>query len=145
MARNSPKSREVEERAAICFAVVDFFQRSQPSPLLNEMGQVIAVARDRKNLRGLNTLLRDLREWSTALSSDEQGRLDEELKSKFGKSLEEVSVADKLVQKILSAGQIKTDDEYEILERFVDGSSGSARPSLDVERANQLLVAYKAP
>jgi hypothetical protein len=144
MSSSSPKNRDIEEKAAICLAILEFFQQSHPSPLLTEMRQVVVTARDRNNVKGLRTLLRDLREWATALPVDEQGRLDAALSGKFGKTLEQVTGAEKLVQKILKAGVIRTDDEYEVLERFVAGSSESARPSPDVERANQLLGAYKA-
>jgi len=143
MAQKSPKSREVEELAAICLTVVEFFQATNPSQVLVEMGKVVAATRDRNNIKGLKTLLRDLCEWSTALPAPERGQLDAELRKKFGKTLEEVNGTNKIVQKVLKAGVIRTEDEYEILERFVDGASEFARPSSQVERANELLAAYK--
>jgi len=143
MTRRAPEESDSDQKAAVCLAIVAFMEAIQSSPLLHEVGRAVDEAKRKKNLKGLKTILNDLHEWVSGLPPVDVARLNAELQTKFGETLDGLAQTEKVLQGVFKAGRIKTDEEYEILERFVGRASQSGQPSPDVERANQLLASYK--
>lgn len=129
--------------SAICLAIIGFMHTVHPSPLLDEMLQVVEQTTTKRSLAGLRTLLRDLREWATGMDQGDIGRLNERLKQQFGKDLNGLVNVEKVVRSVLKAGAVRTDEEYRLLERYVDEAAQASVPSSAVEQVNELLRAYR--
>ena len=111
-----------------------------------DLGEVIARTRQKRDLRGMRTIAKDLAEWARFLPPALANQLDGQLRTKFGKGLREARQADlKRVQKILSKGKIENDDEYRLLASRADEIHADASRRGELEQINVLLAARDNP
>jgi hypothetical protein len=125
MARRSGNGRD-EELARLrswCLAIVQFMARLSPSNVLGDTEDVINSAFERRDLRGLRMICRDVREWTKGLSAADAIRLEHALRSSFGVGLIETSNKEKgAVSQSLERGKIDGEEEYRILTEIPAGT-----------------------
>jgi hypothetical protein len=72
-------------------------------------------------------------------------RLDDQLRSEFGKGLREEHDSEGRVREILKKGTIATEDEYRLLSERADEIHQDASKRDELARINQLLVDHDKP
>src|SRR4029434_6102738 len=63
------RDEELERLRSWCLATVEFMARLSPSNVLRDTQDVINSAFERRDLRGLRMMCRDVREWTKGLSA----------------------------------------------------------------------------
>ena len=98
----------------------------------------------KKSMTGLKQLRSDIKQWANGLSTSEKKELDIILSAKHEPTLsEEKSIDLRKTQRIIQAGIIKADEEYELIERKVNELSQNALvEEEDITLLNKLLSAY---
>jgi len=142
---NSPQ--EIAELSAWCLAILEFLNRKAPSPLIDQMKDVVLKTTQNGDANGLRSLNRDLAEWAASIPSQAVVELNAILKERFGRDLTVHSrEAKRTVTRALKAGRIESDLEFELLERYVAGAAaGDVKVDLKkIARINELLRTYSA-
>ena len=117
---------------------------SAPAPLFGEMEEAIERAFERRDLRGLRMVARDLAEWASDLSPEQQEQLDEQLRAQLGRGLRDVRQdTQKEIARILRRGQIDTADECRLLIARADEIYADKSKAGELEQINRLLVAFE--
>ena len=145
-AANSERAAALKELRDWCVAAIRFLAECDPSSeVFAQSEQAIEAAFQRGNLRGLKMVASDVREWTTALSPGDWQRLDQVLRSRFGRGLaDEAKEASSELDRILRRGQIDTQGEYRILMNRVDEIYADESKRVELKRINELLAAYEA-
>lgn len=144
--RSSSHTEEPLQLRDWCTAIVRFMASvSEPAPLFREMEEAIERAFERRDLRGLRMIARDVAEWASDLSPEHQEQLDEQLLAQLGRGLRDARQdTQKEVSRILRRGQIDTADECRLLMSRADEIYGDDSKRAELERINALLVAYES-
>jgi hypothetical protein len=127
--------------------IIRFMLASDPTaPVLTQAQDAISGAFDRGDLRGLRIVTRDVSEWARGLALSDRSRLDELLRSRFGKPLSSSSRRDlRKVNAILARGRIRDSDEYRLMEARADEIHTDVSQVKKLARINRLLAAFKGP
>jgi len=108
------------------------------------MEEVIHQAFERRDLRGLRMVARDVAEWATDLSPEQQQQLDALLVSRFGRGLKDQRKdVEREIARILRRGQIETEGEYRLLMARVDEIYADESKAEELEQINRLLLAFR--
>lgn len=144
-ARRSSHTEEPAQLRDWCTAIVRFMASvSAPAPLFREM-EAIERAFERRDLRGLRMVARDLAEWASDLSPEHQEQLDGQLLAQLGRGLRGARQdAQNEVSRILRRGQIDTADECRLLMSRADEIYADDSKRAELERINALLAAYES-
>lgn len=145
-ARSASRPEELLQLRDWCTAIVRFMASVSDSALLfGEMEEAIERAFERRDLRGLRMVARDLAEWAGDLSPERQEQLDEQLLAQLGRGLRNARQdAQNEISRILRRGQIDTADECRLLMSRADEIYADDSKRAELERINALLVAYES-
>lgn len=143
------RSSSAEELAQLrdwSVAIVRFIAGvSEPAPLFNQMEEAISQAFERRDLRGLRMVSRDVAEWATDLSPQHQQQLDELLTSELGRGLtDERKDTQKEIVRILKRGQIDNEDECRLLMARADEIYADGARRTELEEINKLLAVFES-
>ena len=145
----SKASEDIETLAEWSRTIAEYLTSNAPphsAAAHMDLGEIIARARQKRDLRGMRTIAKDLAEWARFLPPALANQLDGLLRAKFGKGLREARQADlKRVQKILSKGKIANGDEYRLLASRADEIHADASRRAELEQINDLLAARDNP
>ena len=112
-------------------------------PMFDEFKKVIHETFEKKNIKGLNYLNKDIIEWSKGLSQIDSVSLNELLIKKFGKHLSQsdnkITVE---INRIIKRGKINNEKEYNLLLEKVEGIYIDSARNDEVEVINNLLGTY---
>ena len=99
---------------------------------------------ERRDLRGLRMMSKDLTEWARSLSVRDQEKLDQLLRARFGHGLSEAAEdARGEINRILRRGQIDTQDEYRLLMSRAEEIYADDSKAGELEQINRLLAAFQ--
>lgn len=116
-----------------------------PSDLLRDTENVINAAFDRRDLRGLRMMWRDVRKWTKALSAARRMQLEELLQSAFGVGLVNSAHKDKqTVSQTLKRGRIDGDEEHRILTNRAEEIYAEVSKRSELKQINSLLAEYES-
>jgi hypothetical protein len=143
-------AEELASLAEFCRTIVGFLaelERDHPnaatSAMSSRMLSIIDAAVARRDLRGLKMVRSDMVEWGSSLSRDDVVKLDERLRSKLGRGLaDEAETNRKRVEDVLKRGRIESDDEYDLLLKWMDEIHGDEKWKREVDAINELLAAH---
>ena len=112
-------------------------------PMFDEFKKVIHETFEKKNIKGLNYLNKDIIEWSKGLSQIDSVSLNELLIKKFGKHLSQsdnkITVE---INRIIKRGKINNEKEYNLLLEKIEGIYLDIARKDEVEVINCLLANY---
>lgn len=116
----------------------------EAASLSRQMEEVIHQAFERRDLRGLRMVARDVAEWATDLSPEQQQQLDALLVSRFGRGLKDQRKdVEREIARILRRGQIETEGEYRLLMARVDEIYADESKAEELEQINRLVLAFR--
>jgi hypothetical protein len=143
--RSPSRPEELLQLRDWCTAIVRYIASlSAPEPLFVGMEEAIDRAFERRDLRGLRMVARDLAEWASDLSPEHQEQLDGQLLAQLGRGLRDARQdAQNEVSRILRRGQIDTADECRLLMSRADEIYADDSKRAELERINALLAAYE--
>jgi hypothetical protein len=123
--------------------IIRFLDKKVPgSRFLKQLEAVIDAAFQRKDLRGLRLVSRDVVEWATDQSPGIQGELDELLRERLGCGLRDLNQG-RIIARILKRGRVANLDEYELLLHHADDIYTDVGKRSELEKVNQLLADFK--
>lgn len=129
-----------------CCTVLEFMAQKNPShqDVFLQSKLVVKETYIKKSMTGLKQLRSDIKQWADGLSTSEKEELDIILSAKHEPTLsEEKSIDLRKAQRITQAGVIKTDEEYELIERRVNELSQNAlADDKNIAILNKLLSSY---
>jgi hypothetical protein len=139
------RGEELQDLRDWCVAIIRFMGELSPSDLFAQTEDAINAAFDRGDLRGLKMVSKDVGEWATGLASSDQKKLDEALRSQFGRGLrEDVRAVRDEVARILKRGTIGGEEEYRLLSSRADEIYADDSKQSELKRINALLAEYEA-
>ena len=151
MKKENLKNTELTHILSWVTTILDFFIAKSNNPkefdVFDTPKKIALQVFNEGNLRGMRMLLKDTNEWSKALSLKDYGELNILLSSKFGFNLSLYDRKNKKeVNRIVKQGEIKSDEEYELLEMRVSELSTNAKLSTsqidEINIINRLLGAF---
>lgn len=140
MDKNEKKLAELHSLRAWCVTVIDYvinIDRSSAA-LLSQFKAVVNSSFDRKNLKGLKTIKKDLNEIIGDLSPAQKGELSKLLELDSNESLENIS---EKARAIIDTGNIDNDDDYRFLNSYIDYLLEN-NITEEVESINKILLQY---
>lgn len=87
------------------------------SPLVSQFRDVVDTSFDRKNLKGLKTIKRDLNELIGDLSENQKNELSSLLVLSLNETLDDVN---EKAECIISKGYVDNEDDYRFLNGYID-------------------------
>ena len=101
--------------------IVDFLLLKNPNDIfLKEARDIMLKTFERKNLKGMMTISRDMNAWAKVLSTEEKRNLEKLLYSKFGENLFGDKIALSVIDNILNRKSINNDEEYRIVCEYLN-------------------------
>lgn len=141
-----PADPELEARRLRdwCVAIVKFMGEASPSELLGQTESAINYAFERRDLRGLRVVSKDIAQWVQGMTSKDQERLDDVLRTQFGRGLlENTCEVRKEIARVLTRGSIANEAEYRLLADRVDDIYADKSSRRELEKINAVLAAYE--
>nr|WP_319492508.1 hypothetical protein [uncultured Desulfobacter sp.] len=127
----------------ISITVAFIARKSGANPMFEEIKKVIEKEYSKKNLKGLNIVLRDVKEWSRGLSKSDLAELEGELYQALDvDSKQEDDEEIKTMDGIIAANMIVDAHQYRDALAFVEKCQGDESEKRRVEKLNQLLAEY---
>lgn len=112
------RSAEIVELREMCVAILSAGAGGDIQALLISGTNQVA---DAGNLRGLREFFKDCVEMTDNLSSDARAALDQRLRDRFGRGLDDQRAKnEKLVEAVRRRGAVRTENEYREVERYID-------------------------
>lgn len=104
-----------------CLTIVELTAQQNDPALRTMTESIIKDLFANNNVRGLRMMAKELSEMAGALEPTQWTRLDDALRSRFGRGLSDVADERRRnVSRILKRGAIRTDDEYRLVQGYVD-------------------------
>ena len=149
MTAKEESQEEVEDLAGFSNAILQAIAGMGNASMLAPFFEAVQTALAKGNLRGMRSIAKDVSDWARTLPPDIQQGLNEELRRKFGRTLD--AAADEtwqLARKALKRRRIEGDDEYravaqrvkELIEEKPSDATGRA-----IEELNALLSEHDTP
>lgn len=131
-----------------CRTVLEFMAQKNPShkDVFLQSKIIVENAYTEMNATGLKQLHSDIKQWAHGLSKPEKDELNAILAIEYAFTLNDERKIDlKKISKIVQAGEIRSDEEYKLIEDKVNKLSQcpSAKEE-NIEVLNELLSAYHA-
>ena len=143
MAMNKAQ-REAARLARWCLSVTDYLATLGNDPSIGEFADIVNIALEAGSVTQLKSIKRDLSEWARGLTPEQQRGLNLALQSQTGASLaDEDSVDQGLVDKILSRGAIRTENEYRLVSEWMGRLEDAVEPA-KIAAIEALLTRYGA-
>ena len=140
------RDKEIDELADWCELVTHFIFGDCDPEMLDLAQSGTRKARERRDLRGLRMVYRDLNESIRDLSGQPKADLDAILIARFGHGIERgKQMLERQARKILQSGKIRKADEYRILESWLETLLSDPSKTAEIERINALLMSVTAP
>lgn len=143
MSKKQERQKKLAELHDWCWTLSSLILEGSMSANDEALRLGIDSALSRGDLRGLETVARDLHEWASGLSPIMRARIDRELRVKFGRGLtEEAEDLARAARAILKRGRIVTDDECRFLEALADQITGDSARTHELAAIRALLKSY---
>lgn len=141
MARRRERPEELAFLRDWCTTIIGFL--GELGATVEEWHQVISQTYDKRDLRGLRSLARDIGEWAKGLPPSDVRRLDGRLRSAFGEGIVDQRREDlaKIAQ-VVARGRISDAEEYRLLHGRVEEIYADDAMQQEVESLNALLLAF---
>jgi len=137
-------SSEKEKLKWFCVELLTFINQTEPEEI-SFISSMIKIAEKTNNKVGINSLVSDLLEMSEDFKGEKLDTLNEILQSKKLPTLTYMRAKkSRLVLSIISRGAIKTDDEFRLLNSFLDDAIGKNTDSKTIETIDALLFEYES-
>jgi hypothetical protein len=134
---------QIARLRASSLAIVQFMARVAPSDLFIQIERVIEDAFERRDLRGLRMLSKDVPEWTQALSDNDRRDLDAAVRAEFGPGINDRTDISEPVRLILRQGKISSKDEYRMLMVSAEEIYANPASRRELDRINRLLAEYE--
>jgi hypothetical protein len=143
MAMNkAQREAEAARLARWCLSVTDYLATLGNDPSVGDFAELVNAALKSGSVAQLKSIKRDLTEWARGLTPEQQRGLNRALQSQTGASLaHEDSVDQALVNEVLARGEIRTDNEYRIMNEWMDRLGGASDPG-KMATIDALLTRY---
>ncbi|WP_163131043.1 hypothetical protein [Agarivorans sp. Alg241-V36] len=135
--------KELNRLKEFCVEVLEYINRTEHEeiPFLKDMIKVVSSF---KNKRDINSTVSEVIEMSQDYTGEKLELLNETLEAKNLPSLTFMrSKESRLVLSIVQRGAIKTDDEFRLLNSYLNETSTKKSSSVSIESVNSLLRAYE--
>lgn len=140
---NNEKHEKLVRARDWCLYVLRFLNKVSPAEIFSQMMDVVEETFNKKDLRGLQMLERDIAENARALPNQAKKELDELLVAEIGWGLSALSNKEhQKVAKVLRRGAIESDEEYRILSDRADAIFDDTTKATELREINALLASY---
>lgn len=121
-----------------CKTILSFFenQSSEKNVTIEAFKKVVDQNLAINNTRGLKILLGDLVEWANGLNASDFKKLNEIYYELYAENINDNN--EKMIKRILKKGRIETEEEFRILQLFVEKSEGK-----NIQKINSILSQYE--
>ena len=142
--KKAQREAEAARLARWCLSMTDYLATLGNDPSIGEFAGIVDVALKAGSVTQLKSIKRDLTEWARGLTPEQQRGLNLALQSQTGASLaDEDSVDQGLVDKILSRGAIRTENEYRLVSEWMGRLEDAVEPA-KIAAIDALLTRYGA-
>lgn len=140
MNKNEKKLAELHSLRAWCMTVIEYVIKidKSSSPLLTQFKVVVDSSFDKKNLKGLDTIKKDLSELLGDLSVSQRRELSGLLTLNSNDPLLDFS---KKAERIFLKGCVDNEDDYRFLNRYIDYLLEHDTTE-DIDKINKILLQY---
>lgn len=135
--------KELNRLKEFCVEVLEYINRTEREeiPFMKDMVKVVSSF---NNKRDINSTVSEVIEMSQDYTGEKLELLNETLEAKNLPSLTLMrSKESRLVLSIIQRGAIKTDDEFRLLNSYLNEASTKKSNSVSIESVNSLLRAYE--
>lgn len=135
--------KELNRLKEFCVEVLEYINRTEREeiPFMKDMVKVVSSF---NNKRDINSTVSEVIEMSQDYTGEKLELLNETLEAKNLPSLTLMrSKESRLVLSIIQRGAIKTDDEFRLLNSYLNETSTKKSNSVSIESVNSLLRAYE--
>ncbi|WP_284652917.1 hypothetical protein [Flavobacterium terrisoli] len=124
--------------------IVDFLSsKSINSLAIGKLKPIIDDTFNKQNLNGLKTISRDLNAWAKGFPQKDIQELEIILADQFGEDLSGDKITLKLIQKVLKKGKIENEENYRVVQEYLNDISEES-PFVDrITELNALLASYQ--
>jgi hypothetical protein len=136
-------SSEKLKLKGFCIELLKFINQTEPEEI-SYINDMIKIAETINSKADINSMISDLLEMSEDFKGAKLDSLNEILRSKDLPTLTFMRAKkSRLVLSILNRGAIKTDDEFRLLNSFIDEAINNNSDPQVIESVNELLAAYE--
>jgi len=128
-----------------CVALLQALERAgcATSTIAAQMQELIERIAEKRSLRAMRDMLRELRAWQGAMPPEIRVQVDAELRARFGPDAD-AQRDEVVVEKVRARGRIRTEREYRIVSAYADSLSGDPKNEEEYLRLGRLLDAFMA-
>ena len=125
-----------------CLVIANYFIELDNSPHIVAMKSIIEKQKSKKSLERIN---KDLNEWVRSLDEGHQNKIDELLSEVKAENLSNVSFQIiKEIETVLKNDRIKNNNEFRLINQYVDALSHNSGDKSQIEKLNSLLAKYES-
>ena len=108
-----------------------------------EMEKAIQTAYERRDLRGLKMVSRDLNEWVNGFPDATRARYDEILRAQLGEDPRGAEAQAREVRRILDRGTIENEDEWRLLNSRAEEIWADESKRAELEKVTAMMAAFE--
>jgi hypothetical protein len=118
--------------------IIDYILGKTPSPFVMEMRKSIYFAYEKKNIKALEIISKDMNSWMNSMSQEDIEKIERLLNDKLEYDL----VDEKLIQRIALNGKIMDENEYRIIHEYLSDVSIEILSIEEIKKFNNLLLDF---
>jgi hypothetical protein len=140
---DSEQLKELDRLKDWSLTILRFINTKTPSGSMNYVGkfeEVVTQTYDKKDLRGMKLLFKDVIAWSKDLEKEQITELNKIIRKKFG---EDLYYSHKKIEEILSKAVIENLAEYKLLFDYFEEINSDESRNDEISRVNRLIEEYQ--